>query len=337
MMTPLSLRTMVITAIATMFFGFTDYGKQTLNSFSGTHEKIENEVEILTGVANDYVRAIAPPPKTHGYSPYESIGLFVLMYAMIFGIRILLNQIIRRVYQNRKDCEEHTRWVTWNMISILFTSIVGTYGLLMTRNVLLVFWREFWTVISSCGISGFFFDCPTGLVSQYIVDQSMTPLTYQLIHSMDYVSHSSQVMFISVLMIAYFMYDLTVNRPSAEYVFHHLLALGCVSIYIWNETYAFYVATAMVTELSTIFLAASSMLDRKGWTKAIVMAEFAITFFFCRIVLITTILLMVWFNETGQRFWIATTAFTIFGALNYYWFYLIVRKVIRVFKSVISQ
>lgn len=324
-------------AVATTFFGFTDYGNQMLTTMTGRTVDIEGEAERLKGVANTYVRSIAPPPKTHGYSTYDAFLTFLVMYIVIAVSREVLNRIMAQVYRHREDRTKHTKWVTWNMVSMIFTTIVGSYGLLMTYNVHRVFWHEIQDIATTCGITGFFSGCPVRYVDQIISVQTPTPLTHQLIHGLDYDTHSSQIMFVSLLMIAYFVYDLTFNTPNREFIFHHLLALGCVSIYAWNETYAFYVATAMVTEISTVFLSAFAMIENKNWWKAAVMIEFAVTFFICRIVLITTVILMIWFNETGIRFWTALTSFVIFGVLNYYWFYLIVRKVIRVCKSAMKR
>merc|ERR1711916_113968 len=143
-------------------------------------------------------------------------------------------------------------------------------------------------------------------------------------------AHSSGVMTVSLLMVAYFVYDLTFNKVGIEYIFHHSIVLVCIVIYYWCDTFVFYVAAGLMTEFSTVLLAISALLRKGSRTKAFVMIDFAITFFFCRIVLISTLLLMIWFNETGARYLIATTSFGVFGALNAYWFRLIVPKVAKV-------
>jgi TLC domain len=332
-----TIRTALFTTLLVTLCGFTEYGNQFLTAMTGTTVHLESEVHHLKNAADVYVKAIAPPPKTHGYSIYDGILTFTAMFAVIVILRELLNRVMYRFYRHREDSKTHTKWITWNLVSFLFTSIVGTYGFMMTKNVLLMFWKELWEILSTCGIAGFFSRCSVRIVDDYIPLQNMTPLTNQMIHNMDYSSHSSDVMFISILLVAYFTYDLIFNRPSREYIFHHLLSMLCVGIYAWTDSYAFYVAVAMVTELSTIFLAASVLFDKKSIMRAVTMVEFAATFFVCRIVLITTVVLIVWFNETGVRFWTPFIAFGILGVLNYYWFHLIVRKVIRVCKSVMAN
>ena len=73
---------MILATVATTFFGFTEYGNQALTAMTGRTIDLEGEAERLKDVADTYVRAIAPPPKTHGYSVYDSILTFVVMYFM---------------------------------------------------------------------------------------------------------------------------------------------------------------------------------------------------------------------------------------------------------------
>lgn len=328
-----SLKLALATTVA-LFFGCTDYGNQLVNTMTNTN--IEKEVELLNGMASHYAKMIAPPSKTHGYTIYSGFLIFALTYMAIVISREVLNRIVCKLYQNREDCEKRTKWVTWNIVSLFFTSMVSIYGMFMVRNVLYVFWQELWESLKVCEFSGFFLNCPVRIINTYN-SHNMTPLTNQMINSMDYVNHSSQIMFMTLILFAYFIYDITFNKPSVEYIFHHLLAILCGSVYAYTQTYAFYVLVAMVTELSTVLLSISSMMEGYSISKTLIMIEFAITFFFCRIVLVNIVFLISWFNESGIKFLMITTSFGILSVLNFFWFCVIVRKVIGICKKMLSQ
>merc|ERR1712065_25903 len=106
--------------------------------------------------------------------------------------------------------------------------------------------------MGTCGLSGLYFVCPIRLVDDYIGLRDMTPVTHRLIQGLDYEAHSSGVMTVSLLMVAYFVYDLTFNKVGIEYIFHHSIVLVCIAIYYWCDTFVFYVAAGLMTEFSTV-------------------------------------------------------------------------------------
>jgi TLC domain-containing protein len=334
----LNIKTMMLTVIATSLLGFTEYGNQAMTQMMQMTGNYNDYVdyEDVVEKTQEYVKLIAPPGKTHGYGLYDASITFLIMFACIAALREVMNRIFARIFRNRNNCKKYTKEFTWNLLSIMFCIIISTYGILMTKNVIWVFLTELNTLFSACGFSGFFTNCDVRVIDQLAgsyVQSSNTPYTQQLIKAMDYETHSSGVMFMCILMVAYFIYDLIVNNPVPEYIFHHILVMSCIASYAWIEEYAFYINVAMVTEFSTIFLGASSLVKRKSWMKKLLLIEFATSFFLTRLVLIAIVLGMVWLNESGMGLILPGVSFGILTVMNSYWFYLIARKVIRKCKS----
>jgi hypothetical protein len=297
-----SIKTTILFVMATTLFGLTEYGSQTISHLRGTATStVDQGIDDLANKAHQYVKAIAPPETGHGYTLTAS----ALTFAAFFVIVALYHEGLIRLMSRRWPTEDrkHIRWLSWNFVSMTFC----------------------WNAYDTCRFFGTFFTSCSSDSFLY---------TTQMIHGLDYVSCSSHVMMASLLMTAYFVYDLVFNKPNREYIYHHVLCLSCIGIYAWTQSYAFYVAAACVTELSTIFLAASVLFAKRSKGRALVMIDFCVTFFVCRIILIGIILMMIWFTESGTRLVTTMSSFAALYILNIYWFVLITQKVVRVCKSV---
>lgn len=365
-----TFRTIVITSVIAAFFGFTDYGNHMIDMVRGNRGNLENlhvlenihipeNINVLENVhvkekielvkdftkdfTNEYVTEyvnecvnLITPPKTHGYTNADSMIVFIVAFFALTVFCKILNMFAKRRYR-AVYAEHYIKMCVWNFVSIIVTTIVASYGVMMTHNIFSVFSHEIWTVFNTCGISGFFFNCPIRLIDHYVPLRDMTPVTQQMINGMDYVEYSSQTIFMTLLLTAYFTYDIIFNRPSIEYIFHHIFSIICIGIYAYTETMTFYVVAGMITELSTGILSSMVFLRKQSRVKVFTMIEFALTFFVCRILLISAVILMAWFNEKDFNLAVIVTTYGIFGVLNLYWFNLIVRKVIRLRRELLEQ
>jgi len=318
-----SIKTTFLLVVATTLFGFTEYGSQTISQMRGTATSTADQgIDDLASKAHQYVKAIAPPESGHGYSPLSTVLTFAAFFVIVALYREVLNRLIIRRWP--MEDPKNVRWLSWNFVSMTFCIIVSAFGLLQVKNVIKMFMTEFWDAYNDCGTFGMFFtSCST---YSFLA-------TSQLIRGLDYINHSSNVMMITLLMAAYFVYDLSMNKPNRDYIYHHILCLACIGIYAWTQSYAFYVAAGCVTELSTIFLAASSLFSKKSNWRAISMIDFCFTFFVSRVLFLQIIIAMIWLTESGSRFVTAMSSFIPLNILNLYWFVMITRKVIRVCRS----
>lgn len=357
-------RTLILTTVFAAFFGMSDYGSQMVSMVTGNNHRNQSQSMInnISNITNDnetnnddgYFKYVlnefnmfkndeddsakfVVPPRTHGLEFVDGVIIFIVAFSAIAVLCKLLNMITLNFFKNNSEPKKHANWFSWHIVSILITSIMAVYGVSMTNNVFSMFWYEVWTVFNTCGISGFFFYCPVKFMDHYVPLHDMTPVTQQMILGMDYLEYSSQIIVVSILMVAYCVYDIVFNHPAFEYIFHHILTITCIGIYAYTETYAFYVVAGMATELSTGILSSTALMTKKNRFKVIMMIEFAFTFFICRILLIPTVIMMAWLNEKNDRFTVIATAYGFLGALNFCWFYLIIKKVIRTIKEYRSK
>jgi hypothetical protein len=293
---------------------------------------------------------ITPPPlqnksdmvyRTH---IRDSLLTVISIVAIIYTIRIIFTRIISRYIIKVNEVIEHgskvtqlSRDMSMSIISILFCTIVSTFGIVMTWETIKNFIHEILEAYRNCGISIIYAqsDCHNFCIFQklYTWDIGIVPLTEQLIDSMDSPYHSQQVISLSLWIAGYFLYDMLFNNQNKESVIHHVFCLICITVHICSNMYTFYVCCAMVTELSTIFLSCSVFFKRNTRLKDFWMLLFAIVFSVTRIGFIPIVICIVWFVERGGGFLIPFAVFVALFVLNVYWFCLIVRKSVKKIKN----
>jgi len=246
--------------------------------------------------------------KTHGYTLVE----FVLSFWLIALFYVWVPHVLfNKLYMITGITYHQT--AAWNTVSMLVLSYVTMFCYYMIKNVFAVFYSEL-------------SDTPK---LDTIAECNAFPKTRYMIESMDFEQYSSKVMHICLLISAYFAYDIIMNRPRKEYMVHHLISMACIAVYWFTHSYVFYICCGIFTEVSTVFLSMSGLAQSDSSIKKIMLGEFALVFFVCRILFIPLILMLNYCIESGFRFGIITVAYLAVYALNVMWCSQIARKVMR--------
>lgn len=246
--------------------------------------------------------------KTHGYTLVE----FVLSCVITALVCVLAPHIMfNKLYMIMGVAHHQT--MAWNTVSMFILSYVTMFCYYMIKNVFVVFYSELNDTQKLAAVS----EC------------NAFPKTRYMIESMDFEEYSTKVMTICLLISAYFVYDIIVNKPRKEYMVHHLISMACIAIYWFTHSYVFYICCGIFTEVSTVFLSMSGLARSDSSIKKIMLGEFALVFFICRILFIPLILMLGYHIESGFRFGIITIAYLAVYALNVMWCSQIARKVMR--------
>lgn len=247
--------------------------------------------------------------KTHGYYLTDFAVTFLKMFSNMIIIRLVFNVICHKIGLTNPSK------ISWNMISIYCLSYISVFSLTMIKNVILAFFYEMRQAFEKYDL-------------HFVLTQRIPlPYTDHLINNMDYEEHSSKTTYACMLIITYFLYDIFVNRPRKEYMVHHFISIVSIMVYLFTQSYVFYICCGLFTEFSTIFLSISGLFETNGYFKKFLLGEFALTFFICRILFIPIVMIINFYIETGTKQLVVLVLFSAIYAMNTYWFLQIVQKV----------
>ena len=153
--------------------------------------------------------------------------------------------------------------------------------------------------------------------------------TYDHVSVINVEPNSKIVFTFCLLMAAYFITDIFYNNVKTDMLVHHMVAIEWVIFQGVVKTYSFYLACAMIVELSTVFLSALYIINKDSILHKITMIVFAFVFFVVRIVLIPVLFTLPLCIEPFDKVVIIVAGFVPFYGVNIYWFILVIRKIYR--------
>lgn len=221
------------------------------------------------------------------------------IYVASFFVIALLNYTIDKIY--KKIYLIYDKRSSWNITSIIFFIFISSYGIYYSYDVLIDYITNL-----------LYFDIHLINIKLKLDFLNSTPYFYNHLYIVSY-------------LVSYFMYDLLFNKLNRDFIFHHIMILGSLVLYVLSEKYTFYVYILIMTEISSIFLTLTHLANN-NIIKKIYIVLFVITFFLIRLCLVGITLLIIFRFESYSDKVVLLPPYISIYLLNLYWFRLIVKK-----------